>query len=597
MKRTIRFWALTAVMGLLAACGQMYEDEVMAPSEQQIAEMHEIHPQGALTKGVFHMKRVNTASSVRVEPKIRLKRPDLPPFDVAYVSRDLESVLLELANAAGESIVIPPSLRGRTVTLIHSGANFPEMLSLVLNKSGYHYNYVNGVWYITRYPVRNYHIEISQSQRSGSLISDLEIGTQSDDSAQQSASVGAATPLDTKYEEKIWDDVVSVLDDLVIVGSHLSRDLNQRAAQASEANAAAGASGGAEGAPVPPVEVLQVPPPSFEGEQTAQQQEPDSFTTTEGGGIRPNELTGGPLRSDQYAFEDKAEPFYKITKQAGMITVRASPEAHRLIEDYLEQLQQSLDRQIYVEVRIVAVVRDKTTDRGTSLSQNVNLGDPFGTSILGPIGFKATTQVTAATAKGGFFNLSSPNNDLSFVMQALSKLGDVYTISSPSLLIRNNQMGRVAITQQISYVETEVETNTSDTGVTSISSRRDVAKTKNVGTVFSLMPFIGKDKIQMRVRLTQSSKTGDQEVRTSVGAGDPVVNNFPVLSNNVIDQDIVMDYGRVYSIGSIIQTSTNIAHDYMPALANIPGMADIFQHAANQKRDTEFLVLMRVSRS
>jgi len=596
MKFTTKLWTIGVVATLFAACAPTYQDEVMAPTEQELQKMREIHPRSALTKGVFHMKRVNSGSSVLVEPKIRLKRPDLPPFDVAYVSRDVESVLLELANAAGESIVIPPSIRGRTVTLIHSGANFPELLSLVLSKSGYHYNYVEGVWYITRYPVRNYLIEISQSDRSGSLISDLEIGNQADDSATDSAAVGSAVPLDTTYAEKVWDDVVVVLEDLVLIGSHLARDPNQRASQAALSTAAGGdAAGGGDTEATPPVEVFQLPPPSFEGDD-AVPDDADPFATTESGGIRPNEFVGS-TRRDQFAFEDKPEPFFRLTKSAGLITVRAAPEAHRLIEEYLEELQQSLQRQVYVEVRILAVIRDKNTDRGASLSQGVNLGDPFGTSILGTLGFTARTPVTGATTQGGFFNLGSSRNDLTFVMQSLSNLGDVYTISSPSMIIRNNQMGRVAITRQVSFVETEIETNTSDAGVTSISSRRDTVKTKNVGTVFSILPFIGKDKVQMRVRLTQAGESGETEVRTSIGAGDPVVNTFPILSNNVIDQDLVIDYGRVYSIGSVLETSTNVNHDYMPGLANIPGMSEVFQRARNRKQDTEFMVLMRVSRS
>jgi type II secretory pathway component GspD/PulD (secretin) len=599
MKPLNRFLTLAATTLAMTACSQIYNDEVRQPSEQEMSEARELHPQGGLTKGVFHMKRVNTASSVRVEPKIRLRRPDLPPFDVAYVSRDMESVLLELANAAGESIVIPPSIRGRTVTLIHSGANFPDMLGLVLAKAGYHYNYVNGIWYITRYPIRNYQVEISQSNRSGSLISDLEVSRQANEGTEVSADVGSAAALNTEYVDKIWDDITSTLDDLVIVGSHLARDPNLRSAAAAAAalagDAAPGTGAGAGAGAIPPVDVLQLPPPSFEGD-AASLSTIDPFSTTDSGGIRPNE-GGGNVRTDQYAAEDKAEPFFRITRSAGLITVRASPEAHRLVEDYLEEIQQNLNRQIYVEVRIVAVIRDKITDRGTSLAQNVNLGDPFGTSIIGTLGFDAVLPITNPERAGGFVSLGSSRNDLRFIIQALSNLGDVYTISSPSMMVRNNQIGRVAITRQVSFVETQVETNTSETGVTSISSRRDTVKTKNVGTVFSLIPYIGRDKIQMRVRLSQASQSGDVEVRTSIGAGAPVVNTFPILSNNLIDQDIIMDYGRVYSIGSIIETSTSIDHDYMPGLANIPGMAEVFQRARNRKQDTEFLVLMRVSRS
>ncbi|MFZ2619358.1 MAG: hypothetical protein WAX89_00595, partial [Alphaproteobacteria bacterium] len=128
------------LMALMASCSHYYQDEVRAPSEQELVDAKtgkDLKPRSFLREGVFHMQRVQHGSLVRVKDNIRLKKPDLPPFDVAYISRDIEDVLLELANASGESIVIPDGLKDHKVTLVHSGANFQNMLELVLGKAGY----------------------------------------------------------------------------------------------------------------------------------------------------------------------------------------------------------------------------------------------------------------------------------------------------------------------------------------------------------------------------------------------------------------------------------------------------------------------------
>ena len=174
-----------------------------------------MHPQAVMREGVFHMQRIQEGSGVRISDAIMLKRPDLPPFDVAYISRNAESVLLELANAAGESIVIPNGLRSRTVTVVHSGANFKEMLDIVLTKVGYHYDYRDGVWYITRYPTRNYTLEVSQSDRKGSLLSTKEVTPETGENSGDS--VGGAQ-LDTDYTDKLWDQVEEAISELVSVG-------------------------------------------------------------------------------------------------------------------------------------------------------------------------------------------------------------------------------------------------------------------------------------------------------------------------------------------------------------------------------------------
>jgi type II secretory pathway component GspD/PulD (secretin) len=577
MPKLFKFFTFFFIAAVLTGCGGMYEDEVLPPTQEDLEKARMMIPSGSLQRGVFHMQRIQTGSAVLVKDQIELKRPDLPPFDVAYMNRDIESILLELANVAGESVVIPNGLRGRTVTLVHSGANFEDMLKLVLNKAGYHYNYVDGIWYVTRYPVRNYILELGQSSRSGSIISQEEI---------QSSATGNSdgTPLDTEYSDDLWDQVEKTIEELVEVGQ------SELAASAASATPQNGGGFGGEGV-LPDTSDL-LPSPSLEDANTV---EDILGTITEEGNIRPLDVTP-PASSDHLVAEEDAEPWFRVTRSVGLITVRAAPEAHRLIEDYLEQVQETAHRQIVVEARIVAVIQDKKTDRGINLERQ---GFNVGSSLLGRVGFEAANPVTNATAGGGFLTLSSASNssDIAFVVQALSTIGDVYTISSPTLLARNNQISRVSITRELGYAETEVEQNTTSTGQIAIGSRVDTARFKNAGTVMSVFPYIGKSKVQMRVRLSVASKVGDTTVRTSIGANDPITNSVPELSNNVIDQDMVLEYGRVYAIGGLIETSADIDHSYIPGLNQVPGLGEIFQRAEGRQADTEFIVLMKVSRS
>ncbi len=578
--------AMMAIM--LSGCSEYYADEVRAPTDQELNDMYDIKPKGALTKGVFHMQRVASGSSVRMKDDIILKRPDLPPFDVAYINRDLESVILELANAAGESVVIPGGLRGRSVTLVHSGADFKQMLELVLQKAGYHYNYVDGVWVITRYPIRNYVVELGQSTRTGTLIGKAEIVAASDgESTNQSAQA-----LETDYADSVWDQIDSTLTELVKVGltSGGGGGGTLAVAASPQANVLTTSTQVQEGG----LNLLPTPTLGQTEESSAATVSDDDLLATLGSssGLTPTPVST-PQTVDHLAQEEDASSWYRITKSAGLITVRAAPEAHRQIEGYLEHVQESAHRQIFVEARIVAIIRDKTSDRGGDFSYKTDFGD----SILGNIGFSAVNQLTSSGAQGGIANVtSSKNSDLGLVMQALSVLGDVYTISSPTLLARNNQLSRVSLTKQLGYAETEVNTNDTNSGDVFISSRKDEYRFKNSGTVMSVMPFIGRNKVQMRMRLSVATQSGETAIRTAIGTADPVVNNVPELQNNVIDQDFVLEYGRVYAIGGLIETSTSLESTYMPGLRQIPGLAEVFQRANNRKQDTEFIVFLRLSR-
>ena len=581
LRNTLTFMTFAILVTGLAGCTGVYQESVNAPTQQKIAELRQMAPPSVLKQGVFHMQQTGNRSSVQVAPEIRLKKPELPPFDVAYVRQPVEDIIIELANTAGESVVIPSSLRNKTITVIHSGSNFKGMLDIVLSKVGYHYNYVEGVWYITKFPVKNYQLEISQALRGGSLETILEPERLESD-ADTITTTSRAEELSTSYEDLLWDQVSDTLTDLISVGSDVSADQRQSAPQTAQAE-------GSEA-------------DNITGEVTPLQQEVgfDGDGGNNAEFIQPQNLQS--LRgSDHLASSDLARPFFRITRSAGLITVRAAPEAHRMIENYLEQVQQSLLRQIFVEARILAIVKSKNTSRGTGFDgSDVSLNSIGGKPLNSSFGFAGEPLVApnaSDSSLGGFLNFSFNNNSIQGVMQMLNRVGDVYTISSPSLLARNNQISRVAITQQLGFAETTVETNVNSSGDITIGTRTDEAQFRNAGTVFSVIPFVGRHKVQMRMRLSLSSQSGDVEIRTSVGEAAPVTNSVPEINTNLIDQDMVMDYGRVHAVGGVVQSNTDLNESYVPGFNQIPGLREVFSSANNQKTDTEFVVLMRVSRA
>ncbi len=576
---------LTSVVFMMAGCSSYYRDAITAPTEQELEDVRagrDFAPRSSLRHGVFHMQRVQVGSTVRVNDQVILKKPDLPPFDIAYISRDLESIVLELANAAGESVVIPQGLRGRKVTLVHSGANFQKMLDLVLGKAGYHYNYVDGVWYITRYPTRSYVLEVGQATRKGSLIAKTELA------AETTNTNTSGSEINTDYSDTLWSQIKETLTELVEIGK---TDLGSPSiAVSSEGISGRGEIITAEGEiATASGDILE--PPRLDSED--EEEEVFSVLTAENG-VRPFQMD--QLKStDHLVPEEAADTWFKITESVGLLTVRAAPEAHRLIEDYLEQVQTSAHRQVMIEARIVALIRDKSTNHGFQVSGMFDKD-----SVLsGSLGFIPASELDATNLSGGFLNLTaSPNGtkDLTAIIQSLSTLGDVYTLSSPSLLARNNQMSRVSVTKQLGYVETEVETATGSTGEVSIGARTDHAEFKNAGTVMSVIPFIGKNKVQLSFRLSVATKSSETKVNTSIGDAAPVENVVPNLANNIIDQDMVLEYGRVYAIGGLIETSTTVNESYEPTLSQLPGLKEVFRRANNQREDTEFIVLIRVSR-
>jgi Flp pilus assembly secretin CpaC len=71
----------------------------------------------------------------------------------------------------------------------------------------------------------------------------------------------------------------------------------------------------------------------------------------------------------------------------------------------------------------------------------------------------------------------------------------------------------------------------------------------------------------------------------------------PELTTNVIDQDMVLEYGRSYVVSKVIESNRTSDKDYIPGIVDIPGIGEFMQRNNNSMEDTEFVVLLRVSRS
>ena len=553
---------LLALTLVLASCSSYYEEEVKPFSEQELKDAtNQIKAKSALKEGTFHMQPVSSTSPVRVHENVRLKKPNLPPYDVVYVQTDLEDILLELSNSSGETIVIPQSIRGLKVTLSHSGANFQEMLDLVLSKAGYSYNYDNGIWNITKYPVRNYVLEIGQSERNGSLdTSEISSGGSSSSSSSSSDSSSSSSDsssgssgggdLETNYEDKIWEDVDSVIAELVKYGDFkVTRTKRTETASSEDTNLG------------------------------------NNFSIIDQDNAQETTQIRTLKTSDVVVDEDNIEPWYKVTKSASLITVRAAPEAHKQIETYLEQLQESLHRQVFVEVRIVGISEAKETRRGIQWSMDGLLN----------AGFSPTNAVEQSTVAGGFLKVSNSSNGFEGLIENMAEIDDLQLISTPQILVRNNQLGYVKIVNQLSYITTETETETTDSGT--LTTRTDTVNEKDVGTILSVLPYIGKNKVQMRLRLSVAQQSGSIKTQSAVAGGDPITNEVPTTSSNIIDQDMILDFGRIYALGGYVEDQKDLGESYIPGFNQLPGFSELTRRSKNRGTKTRFVIFVKVNRA
>ena len=131
--------------------------------------------------------------------------------------------------------------------------------------------------------------------------------------------------------------------------------------------------------------------------------------------------------------ETDATANIQVNPVAGLVTVRATRQQHRFIEEYLTRLSQNSRQQVLIEATLVEI----------RLSQDYQTGVDW--SILGNEGFGFEQDLTGTNLSSSpvsiltYTNTVSDLGEIRAAVKALETFGDVKVLSSPKLTVLNNQ--------------------------------------------------------------------------------------------------------------------------------------------------------------
>lgn len=280
-----------------------------------------------------------------------------------------------------------------------------------------------------------------------------------------------------------------------------------------------------------------------------------------------------------------------VSKLTGTIQVT---DLHSNIESvalFINQLRQSISRQVEIDMKIIEV----------TLNDNTSLGIDWNRINMGALNFKFTfSTVNAITAPAGGFALVSPTinanggytskhgkGDINSVISALSEQGKVKIISQPRIRTLNNQPSLVKVGTDRTFITQEVTTTTG----TSTSSV--VGYTKEVvpeGLELQVTPQISANgwvMLDVRPKITRVSSV--TEVKDAAGN---VVSSGPNLDVRETQSMVRVHDGETAVIGGLIQTVKSDTDRKVPWLGDIPLLGNLFKGTYNKDRRTELVIFL-----
>ena len=285
-------------------------------------------------------------------------------------------------------------------------------------------------------------------------------------------------------------------------------------------------------------------------------------------------------------------------RESGTVTIRATQRQHQEVSDYIARVIERSQRQVIIEATIAEVTLNDDYQAGvdwTRLAEAGTTGFSFTQNLLGG---------NLSTAP--FFNLTYNNvsgTDWSSTVRLLDQFGNTKVLSSPKLMVLNNQTAVLKVVENRVYFTTTVEREEGDGNAEDTIIVESTVNTVPVGFVMSVTPQIGDDgAITLNARPTISRITGFVEdpgpsiasALASVNNPIPIVQNLvPEIQVREIESMLKVSSGSVAVIGGLMQDTLDDANDGVPGLSRVPVLGRLFKYQNTGRRKTELVIFIR----
>ncbi|GGX44511.1 type II secretion system protein GspD [Tateyamaria omphalii] len=163
-------------------------------------------------------------------------------------------------------------------------------------------------------------------------------------------------------------------------------------------------------------------------------------------------------------------------------------------------------------------------------------------------------------------------------LSAISAVTDVEVVSSPSLLVLDNQEARLQIGDQVPIATREVrDTDDPDGPVINSISLRDT------GVILTVRPRTSNSGL---VTLEIEQEVSDVSNTKSSGI------DSPTISTRQLQTSVVVGDGETIAMGGLIQEDREIGRTKVPGAGDIPVLGTLFRSKSDKVRKTELLILI-----
>lgn len=272
-----------------------------------------------------------------------------------------------------------------------------------------------------------------------------------------------------------------------------------------------------------------------------------------------------------------------VNSQTGTVMVKAFPAELRDVRRYLENAQNSLERQVILEAKVLEVQLNDGFQAGIDWSR------------IGTMQFQQTGSSYDKDLKGIFaIKRGDASSSFQATINLLEEQGNVQVLSSPRVSAINNQQAVIKVGDDEFFV-TSVTTNVVG-GTSGNTTSSSVGLTPFfAGITLDVTPQISSaNEIVLHIHPSVSTvETQTKKVELGSNAGGTLT--LPLARSTVRESDSVVHArnGQIIVIGGLMQNNTEEHLAGAPGVNRIPFLGALFRNTKQSSTKSELVILLR----
>jgi len=255
------------------------------------------------------------------------------------------------------------------------------------------------------------------------------------------------------------------------------------------------------------------------------------------------------------------------------LVVLATPDDYKMVQSAIRELD-TVPLQVLIEASIIEVSLTDDLNYGVEWFFKNNIRDDKegqGVLDLGSPGL-------AALAPGFSYTIIDSAANVRVAINALAEVSDINVLSSPSLMVLNNQTAFINVGDSI-----PVATRSSISSIDPNAPIVNEIEYRETGVTLTVTPRVNDSGlVTMEIR---------QEVSDAIPTTTSTLDS-PTLRKREIESVVAVNSGETIVLGGLIRDSETYGESGIPLLHKIPIIGKLFGTTNDDKNRTELLVLI-----